>query len=82
MSQFGSQVSSIALPLVAILVVHATTFQVGLLTALESVAFLLVGLPAGAWVDRMRFRRVLIVNDMVRAAALGSIPLVAVCSAP
>jgi MFS family permease len=75
-SQFGSQISTIALPLVAILVVHATTFEVGLLTALESVAFLLVGLPAGAWVDRMRFRRVLIVNDIVRAAALGSIPLV------
>ncbi len=74
-SQFGSQISAIALPLVGILVVHATTFQIGLLTALESVAFLLVGLPAGAWVDRMRFRRVLIVNDLVRAAALGSIPL-------
>ena len=35
----------------------------------------MIGLPAGAWVDRMRFRLVLIVNDVVRAAALGSIPL-------
>ena len=75
-SQFGTMISNLALPLVAILVVHATTFQVGLLTALESVAFLLVGLPAGAWVDRMRFRTVLIVNDLVRALAMGSIPLV------
>ena len=41
----------------------------------EMLAFLVVGLPAGAWVDRMRFRWVLIVNDLVRAVALGSIPL-------
>jgi MFS family permease len=74
-SQFGTMVSQLALPLVAILVVHASTFEVGLLTAFETVAFLVVGLPAGAWVDRMRFRTVLIVNDIVRAAALGSIPL-------
>ena len=55
-SQFGTMISQLALPLVAILVVHAPTFEVGLLTAFESAAFLLVGLPAGAWVDRMRFR--------------------------
>jgi MFS family permease len=73
-SQFGTQVSQLALPLVAILIVHATTFEVGLLTALEMAAFLVVGLPAGAWVDRMRFRNVLIVNDLLRAVALGSIP--------
>jgi MFS family permease len=74
-SQFGTQVSQLALPLAAILVLHASTFQVGLLTTLQMLAFLLIGLPAGAWVDRMRYRRVLIVNDLVRAAALGSIPL-------
>jgi len=74
-SQFGTMVSQIALPLVAILIVHASTFEVGLLTSFETVAFLLVGLPAGAWVDRMRFRRVLILNDVLRAGALGSIPL-------
>ena len=74
-SQLGTMVSQLALPLVAILVVHASTFQVGLLTAADTVAFVLVGLPAGAWVERMRFRSVLIVNDLVRAALLGSIPL-------
>ena len=74
-SQFGSMISQLALPLVAILTLHASTFEVGLLTAFETAAFLLVGLPAGAWVDRMRFRSVLIVNDLVRAAAMGSIPL-------
>jgi MFS family permease len=74
-SQFGTMVSQLALPLVAILVVHASTFEVGVLTAFETAAFLVVGLPAGAWVDRMRFRAVLIVNDVIRAAALGSVPL-------
>ena len=74
-SQFGTQISQLALPLVAILVLHASTFEVGLLTAIEMLGFLIVGLPAGAWVDRMRFRSVLIVNDLIRAAALGSIPL-------
>jgi MFS family permease len=74
-SQFGTMVSQLALPLVAILVLHAQTFEVGLLTAFETAAFLVVGLPAGAWVDRMRFRWVLIVNDLIRAAMLGSIPL-------
>jgi MFS family permease len=74
-SQFGSAISMLALPLLAILVLHASTFEVGLLSTFESLAFLLVGLPAGAWVDRMRFRWVLITNDVVRFAALGSIPL-------
>jgi len=74
-SQFGTMVSALALPLVAILGVNATTFQIGVLTALETTAFLLIGLPAGAWVDRMRFRAVLIVNDVLRAAALASVPV-------
>jgi MFS family permease len=73
-SQFGTMISQLALPLVAILVVHASTFQVGLLAALQTAAFLLIGLPAGAWVERMRMRRVLIAGDLARAAALGSIP--------
>lgn len=74
-SQFGAMVSQLALPLVAILAVDATTFEIGLLTTFETVAFLLIGLPAGAWVDRMRHRRVLIVNDVIRALALATIPL-------
>jgi MFS family permease len=74
-SQFGTFVSQLALPLVAILVLHATAFQVGLLATFEMLAFLVVGLPAGAWVDRMRYRWVLIVNDVTRAVALASIPL-------
>lgn len=74
-SQFGTMVSQLALPLVAINALHASVFEVGLLTTFETLAFLLVGLPAGAWVDRMRHKRVLIVGDLVRAAALGSLPI-------
>ena len=74
-SQFGTTISELALPLVAILVVHASTFQVGLLSAFQTVAFAVVSLPAGAWVERIRFRHVLIVNDLIRAAALVSIPV-------
>ena len=74
-SQFGSTISQLALPLVAILSVHASTFEVGLLITAQMTAFLVVGLPAGAWVDRMRIRTVLIVNDVLRALALGSVAL-------
>jgi MFS family permease len=74
-SQFGSAISTLALPLVAILVLHASTFQVGLLTTFEAIAFLVIGLPAGACIDRMRYRWVLITNDLIRLLALGSIPL-------
>lgn len=76
-SKLGSEVSLVALPLTAALTLHASPFQVGLLTAAEMVAFLLVGLPAGAWVDRMRRRPVLVAADAVRALALLSIPAAA-----
>jgi MFS family permease len=74
-SQLGSQVSLIALPLVAITVLHATTFQVGALTAVEFSPFVLFGLPAGAIVDRLPRRPILIWCDIGRAAALASVPL-------
>jgi MFS family permease len=74
-SRLGTEVSRLAIPLVAIDVLHATTFEVGALAAMETVPFLLVALPAGAWVDRMRRRRVLIAADVGRCAALGTIPL-------
>ena len=47
----------------------------GVLATFEFLAFLVIGLPAGAWVDRWRKQRVLIANDLVRAAALASLPL-------
>nr|WP_230211310.1 MFS transporter [Streptomyces kaniharaensis] len=73
-AQTGSQVTLVALPLVAVVVLDADPFRVGLLTAAETAAFLLVGLPAGAWLDRMRKLPVLIRADVVRCLAVGSIP--------
>ncbi|MCH0543119.1 MFS transporter [Streptomyces sp. MUM 203J] len=73
-SQVGAQVTLIALPLVAVLRLEASAFEVGLLTTAETAAFLLIGLPAGAWVDRMRRLPLLIRADLVRAAAVGSVP--------
>ena len=74
-SQIGTQVSMLALPLVAIVTLDATPFEVGLLVTFEFLAFLLVGLPAGAWVDRMRRRNVLIAGDLGRALVLGTVPV-------
>ena len=74
-SELGSQVSLLAIPLLAVRTLHATTFEMGLLTAASTAAFLIVGLPAGVWVDRMRRRRVMIGADLGRMLALGSIPL-------
>jgi MFS family permease len=73
-SQVGSQISLLALPLVAVLALHASNLEVGMLAACGTLAFLLVGLPAGAWVDRMRRRNVLIVGDVGRVLVLGSVP--------
>jgi MFS family permease len=74
-SELGSQVSLLALPLVAVLTLHATTFEVGALTASSTAAFLLVGLPAGAWVDRLRRRNVMIWSDVGRAITFASVPV-------
>ena len=74
-SQVGTQVTLVALPLLAVTLLQATPFQMGVLTSLETLAFLVVGLPAGAWVDRWRRKRVLVAADLVRAVAIGSIPV-------
>jgi MFS family permease len=74
-SQFGSQVSALALPLVAILVLDASAFQVAALGVVEFLPWVLLSLPAGVWVDRLWRRPILIASDCGRAAALASIPL-------
>ena len=74
-SQLGSQVSVLALPLLAIKTLDASTFAVGALTAVEFAPFLIVGLPAGVIVDRRRRRPVLMIGDLGRAIALFSIPV-------
>jgi len=74
-SQFGSQVTLLAVPTVAILVLQAGPFQVGVLSALEFLAFPTLGLVAGVYADRLRRRPILIVCDLGRMLALGSIPV-------
>ncbi len=74
-SQLGTNIGYVAVPLIAVSALDASPGQVGALATLSTVAFLLIGLPAGAWVDRMRQRRVLIAADLARAVLLGSVPL-------
>ncbi len=74
-SQFGTQMTFLALPVLAVRVLDANAFEMGLLGTFEFAAFLLIGLPAGAWVDRWRKQRVLVLNDLVRAAALATLPI-------
>ncbi|MDQ3086329.1 MAG: MFS transporter [Actinomycetota bacterium] len=74
-SQFGSQVSQLALPLAAILVLDASAFEVALLGTVEFLPFLLFALPAGVWVDRLRRKPILVLGDLGRAVALASVPL-------
>jgi MFS family permease len=74
-SQLGSQVTLVALPLLAITTLNASTLEVGLLAGSETLPFLIVGLPAGVWVDRWRRRPVLITADAGRGLLLASVPL-------
>jgi MFS family permease len=74
-SQFGSQISFVALPLVAIVTLEATPFEVAALGAVEMLPFLLIALPAGVWVDRLPRKPILVLGDLGRALALSTIPL-------
>ena len=74
-SEIGSQISMLALPTVAILLLGATPFQVGLLAALETLAFPALGLFAGVYVDRLRRRPIMIACDLGRLLALASVPI-------
>ncbi|WP_053658281.1 MFS transporter [Micromonospora sp. NRRL B-16802] len=77
-SSVGSNVTTVALPLVAVAVLDAGTFQVAVLTAAAWAPWLLIGLPAGAWVDRLSRRPVLVACDVFCALAFLSVPLAAV----
>ncbi|MBV7334396.1 MFS transporter [Chloroflexi bacterium TSY] len=76
-SNAGSQITNVALPLTAVLILGATPTQMGLLGMANSLPNLLFGLPAGVWVDRTRRRPILVGSDLGRALLLGSIPLAA-----
>jgi MFS family permease len=77
-SRFGSEISQLAIPLTAALVLNATALQMGLLAAIEFAPFLVLALFAGVWVDRLPRRPILIWADVGRAGLLGSIPVAAV----
>ena len=75
-SMFGDQISAIAIPLAAVLVLHASAAEMGYLTALVWLPSLLFGLHAGAWVDRRGQRRAtMIAADVGRFALLASLPV-------
>ena len=74
-SQFGSQVSQLAVPLVAIVFLGSSAFEVALLNTMEFLPFVFFALPAGVWIDRLRRRPILIGADVGRAALLATIPV-------
>lgn len=76
-SLFGSQVTGLALPLTAAVTLHASAAQMGVLGAAEYLPFLLIGLVAGVWVDRLRRRPLMVVADLGRAVILGCVPIAA-----
>jgi MFS family permease len=74
-SLFGTQVSQLAIPVIAVLILGAPPFEVALLGTFEFLPFLLFTLPAGVWVDRLPRRRILISGDLGRALLLATIPI-------
>ncbi|WP_424534748.1 MFS transporter [Sphaerisporangium viridialbum] len=76
-SSFGSTLTSVALPLVAITVLHTSTFVVALLTAAAWLPWLIIGLPAGAWVDRLPRRPVMLICDAASLLLFLSVPVAA-----
>jgi MFS family permease len=77
LSQLGTRISVLAVPLMATTTLNASAFEVASLRTLQTLAYLVLGLQVGAWCDRLRLRRVLIVADLGRAATFASVPLAA-----
>jgi MFS family permease len=76
-SRLGSSVAGVATPLIAVQVLDASAFTVSLLTAAAWLPWLLIGLPAGAWIDRVPKRPVMLVCDLTSAVLVASVPLAA-----
>ncbi len=74
-SDFGDQITLLAIPLTAVIVLKASALEMGLLAAAAAAPTAIFSLPAGVWVDRLPRRRVLIAADIGRALALATIPL-------
>ena len=71
-SVFGTGISQLALPLVAVITLEASAFEVALLGVVEFLPFILISLPAGVWVDRMRRKPILVTADIGRALHLST----------
>ncbi len=74
-SVFGTQITQLAVPLVAALILDASPFEFALLGMVQMLPFIFLSLPAGVWVDRLRRRPIMIVGDVGRAVLLATIPL-------
>jgi len=74
-SSFGAQVTLLAVPLTAAVLLHSSPTQMGLLTAMEVMPFALFSLPAGVWLDRVRKLPVYVVGEISVAAAVASVPV-------
>jgi MFS family permease len=76
-SRLGSSVAAVTTPLIAVQVLDADAFAVSLLTAAAWLPWLLVGLPAGAWIDRVARKPVMVISDLIAAALVISVPVAA-----
>jgi MFS family permease len=74
-SSFGAQVTMLAIPLTAAVLLHATPTQMGWLTTVELLPFVLFSLPAGVWLDRVRKLPLYVGGEVLLALAVGSVPL-------
>ena len=74
-TQFTGQITSLALPTVAVLTLQVTALQLGILDALGYIAFPTLGLFVGVWMDRMKRKPVIIVANLIQVATLASVPL-------
>jgi MFS family permease len=74
-SSFGGQVTLLALPLTAAVLMHAAPTQMGLLTAMEIIPFVLFSLPTGVWLDRVRKLPVYVVGELSIALAVATVPV-------
>ena len=71
----GSEITTLAIPLSAILLLHASPWQVGLLAASRWAPYILLAIPAGVWVDRHRRRPILIASNLGQAGLLAIVPV-------
>jgi MFS family permease len=76
-SQLGNAMAVVGVPLIAVIVLHASLFVVSALAAAGWLPWLVIGLPAGAWVDRWPARRVMIACDLASALLFASVPITA-----